>query len=178
MALAVVALGANLGDPERALPRAAGRLARLGEPLAASTLFASAAVGGPPGQPPFRNAVLVLRPAFPWREPRRLLAALLAQELAAGRVRGERWGPRTLDLDLISFGSERLEGADLELPHPRATERPFVLAPLAQVWPGWCAADGTTASTLLARLAPHDVVDTGRPLLAGARELPGVPAER
>ncbi len=168
LALAVIALGANVGEPERALPRAAARLARLGEALAASTLFASAASGGPPGQPPYRNAVLVLRPAWPWRDPRRLLAALLALEVAAGRVRRERWGPRVLDLDLISLGATQLRSVDLELPHPRALERPFVLAPLAQVWPAWRAPDGRRAEALLARLTPHDAIDTGRALLPSA----------
>jgi 2-amino-4-hydroxy-6-hydroxymethyldihydropteridine diphosphokinase len=168
---AVVALGANLGAPEAALPRAAARLARLGEVVAASTLFASAAVGGPAGQPPYRNAVLVLRPAWPWRDPTRLMAALLAVEAAAGRRRRVRWGPRVLDLDLISFGERRSTTADLTLPHPRAAQRPFVLAPLAQVWPDWRWFDGRTAGELLVEVLRDgsEVRDTGLPLLAGAR---------
>lgn len=149
----MVALGGNLGDPVAALRAAARAVARLGAVRGASHLYRSAAVGGPEGQPDYLNAVLVLEPAPPWRTPERLLHALLAIERAGGRVRRERWGPRTIDLDLVDLGGLRRTGRDLELPHPRAVARPFVVVPLAEVWPAWHAPDGRSAADL-ARAAP------------------------
>jgi 2-amino-4-hydroxy-6-hydroxymethyldihydropteridine diphosphokinase len=161
---AVVALGANLGDGERALRAAAAALARLGRVLRASEIYRTEPVGGPPGQPPFRNAVLVLRPAPAWASPERLLDALLALEVAAGRVRTERWGPRLLDLDLIGFGSCARRSRDLVLPHPHATERAFVMIPLAQAWPTWLSADGRSARWVADYLGDDGVEPTGVPL--------------
>jgi 2-amino-4-hydroxy-6-hydroxymethyldihydropteridine diphosphokinase len=160
----VVALGANLGDPADALRRAARALARLGRVLRASNLYETESVGGPPGQPPYRNAVVVLRPAPAWASPERLLHALLALETAAGRRRGPRWGPRLLDLDLISFGDEVRRGPDLVLPHPSATERPFVMIPLAQAWPSWRAPDGRSALSIATRLSAEGVARTETPV--------------
>lgn len=103
-------------------------------------------VGGPPGQPAYRNAVVLWRPAPPWRRPTSALAAMLAVERALGRERRERWGPRRIDLDLLAWDAaeERARearsdprGARPELPHPRALERAFVLLPWADVAPGW-----------------------------------------
>jgi 2-amino-4-hydroxy-6-hydroxymethyldihydropteridine diphosphokinase len=162
---AVVALGANLGDPRRALRAAAAALARLGAPLAASRLYRSPAVGGPPGQPDYLNAVLVLRPAPAWATPERLMSALLALEVGAGRVRRERWGPRVLDLDLIAFGRARRAERELVLPHPRAPERPFVMIPLAEAWPGWTFPDGRTAAQIAAHLPRAGLEATGEPVL-------------
>jgi 2-amino-4-hydroxy-6-hydroxymethyldihydropteridine diphosphokinase len=166
--LAVVALGANLGDPERALRAAARALARLGAVVAASELYRTQPVGGPPGQPLYRNAVMVLAPAPPWRTPERLLRALLALEVAAGRDRRERWGPRVLDLDLISLGAETRAAGELVLPHPRAAERAFVMVPLASCWPGWRDAAGRRADAIVQRLDLRGVEATGRALLPGA----------
>ena len=105
-------------------------------------------VGGPAGQPDYRNAVVLWRPAEPWRSPTAALAAMLAVERALGRERRERWGPRRIDLDLLAWdaGEDRGRAARrepsgrvgrLELPHPRALERAFVLLPWAEVAPGW-----------------------------------------
>src|SRR5689334_14785383 len=93
----VIGLGANLGDPERALRSAVCELAGWGQALGISRLYRSASVGGPP-QPDFCNAALRLRFGG---DAHTLLARLLRVELAAGRVRTERWGPRTLDLDIL-----------------------------------------------------------------------------
>jgi len=133
---AFVALGANLGDPAAQLREAASRLARLAPILARSHLYESPAVGGPAGQPPYLNAVVALA-ASDWlgREDA-LLQELLAIEAALGRVRGERWGPRVIDLDLLDVAGA-LRHAGVRLPHPRMEERAFVLAPLLDVEPAW-----------------------------------------
>lgn len=146
--MAHVALGANLGDPLAALIAAASALARLGELVAVSTAWRTEPVGGPSGQPAYRNAVVLWRPAPPWPNPTCALAAMLAVERGLGRVRRERWGPRRIDLDLLSWDAddERVReartgrsgrGGRPELPHPRALERAFVLLPWAEVAPGW-----------------------------------------
>jgi len=146
--LAHVALGANLGDPLAALIAAAAALARLGELVAVSRAWRTDPVGGPEGQPAYRNAVLLWRPAAPWRRPTSALAGMLAIERGLGRVRRERWGPRRIDLDLLAWEADhdrvRDEGPGSsgresrpELPHPRALERAFVLLPWSEVAPAW-----------------------------------------
>jgi 2-amino-4-hydroxy-6-hydroxymethyldihydropteridine diphosphokinase len=162
--VAVIALGANLGDPDHALRTAATALARLGRVTAASDVYRTDPVGGPPGQPAYRNAVLVMRPAPAWGTPERLLLALLALEAAAGRVRRERWGPRLLDLDLVSFGNAERRAPDLVLPHPEATRRAFVMIPLAQAWPQWRAPDGRSAHAIAGGMRGAGVERTGVPL--------------
>jgi 2-amino-4-hydroxy-6-hydroxymethyldihydropteridine diphosphokinase len=132
-----VALGANLGNPRQTLAAALQPLnqALLGlgcRNLTPSRLYQSAPVGPP--QPDYINAVLALdAPAH--LDPRAVLAALLAVEHAFGRVRRERWGPRTLDLDLLFLGDARRQDQDLTLPHPRAQDRGFVLWPLLDAAP-------------------------------------------
>lgn len=118
---------------------------------AASGLWTTAPVGGPPGQPDYLNAVVRWRPAPAWGTPTRALAALLAIEAGLGRRRRERWGPRTLDLDLLDGAGwaapeRRGLGTRPTLPHPRAAERPFVLAPWAEVAPDWPAPAGAPSS--------------------------------
>jgi 2-amino-4-hydroxy-6-hydroxymethyldihydropteridine diphosphokinase len=100
-----------------------------------SPLFRTAPVGGPPGQPDYVNAALVVQLA---REPQteaslELLDQLQRLELAFGRQRLEHWGPRTLDLDLLWWGDLRCDSTVLQLPHPRWQQRGFVLAPLAAI---------------------------------------------
>lgn len=131
-----VALGSNLGDRLEILREAVVTLRGLGELEAVSSLYETAAVGGPE-QAPFLNAVVVLTSRL---DPPTLLSELLSVEAEAGRVRRERWGPRSLDLDLITALDDegnwvRMETDDLRLPHPRAHLRRFVLAPLTEVWP-------------------------------------------
>ena len=130
MTLAYVGFGSNLGDREAAIRGAAERLGirRL------SALRETEPWGPVAGQPRFLNAVGELETELP---PRELLERLLATERAFGRVRGGavRFGPRTLDLDLLLYGEERLDGPDLTVPHPRLHERAFVLAPLAELAP-------------------------------------------
>jgi 2-amino-4-hydroxy-6-hydroxymethyldihydropteridine diphosphokinase len=131
---AFLALGSNLGDREAHIEAAlAGLRATPGvRAVACSSLYETEPVG-PPGQGPYLNAVARLETEL---EPRALLARLLALEREAGRVRsGVRDEARTLDLDLLFHGARCVDEADLTLPHPRLHERPFVLAPLAELAP-------------------------------------------
>lgn len=126
---AFLALGSNLGDRRAYLRDAIGRLPDV---VAASHLYETDPVGGPPGQGAYLNCVVELKTA---RTPRELLAAAQAAEAAAARVRLERWGPRTLDVDVLLVGDEVVDEPDLVVPHPRMWERGFVLVPLADLAP-------------------------------------------
>ncbi|MEJ2359771.1 MAG: 2-amino-4-hydroxy-6-hydroxymethyldihydropteridine diphosphokinase [Deinococcales bacterium] len=134
---ALVALGSNLDDPLDQLRRAARALQELAVTAQFSPLFRTTPVGGPAGQPDFLNGVALLEPLPPWSQPDALLEALLAIERRQGRLRRERWGPRTLDLDLLALGTRQLETPRLTLPHPRMMNRAFVLAPLCELLPEW-----------------------------------------
>jgi len=162
---AFVALGSNLGDRRRHLEEAVRAMRRTSEVAKISSLFESDPVGGPL-QDRYLNAVVELRTAF---SAFRLLQVLGELERAAGRVRTVRFGPRTLDLDLLWWNGEALRSDVLTLPHPRAHERRFVLEPWAEIWPDgvlrgrrlseWlaCAPSGG-----LARIAgPEWAVDAG-----------------
>ncbi|UZN04013.1 2-amino-4-hydroxy-6-hydroxymethyldihydropteridine diphosphokinase [Cellulomonas sp. S1-8] len=129
---AVLALGANLGPAQDTLRQAVDDLAATPgiEMVAVSPLARTAAVG--PEQPDFLNAVVLTRTTLAARE---LLRAVHAVEQRHGRERHEHWGPRTLDVDIIVYGDTLAVTDDLELPHPRAHERAFVLQPWAQVDP-------------------------------------------
>lgn len=129
---AFVGLGANLGDPERAIRAAIEALGALEATrvVAASSLYRSAPVDA--GGPDYLNAVVELRTGL---APHALLRALLAIEQAHGRARGERNAPRTLDLDLLMYDDRVVRSDALVLPHPRMHERAFVLRPLAEIAP-------------------------------------------
>jgi 2-amino-4-hydroxy-6-hydroxymethyldihydropteridine diphosphokinase len=131
---AYLALGANLGDRQGQLQGARAALAASGgvRLIAASPLYETAPVGGPPGQPPYLNAVLRLETTLSCR---RLLDLCLAVEARFDRRRLEPWGPRTLDIDLLFYGREVLAEPDLVVPHPRLHQRRFVLLPLADLAP-------------------------------------------
>lgn len=134
---AVVAVGSNQGDRLATFQAAVRSLAEADgvEITAISTPIESVAVrpgGEDPDAPGYLNAVVLVRTTLP---PRELLALLHRIEDAHGRVRAERWGDRTLDLDLIDFAGRTSSDADLTLPHPRAHERAFVLGPWAEVAP-------------------------------------------
>lgn len=123
-------LGSNLGDREAAIDGALARLAARGVRLRArSSTWLTEPVGGPP-QGLFLNAAAAVETAL---APAELLAAALAVEREMGRVRAERNGPRTIDVDLLLYGDRRIEGPGLSVPHPRLHERRFVLAPLAEI---------------------------------------------
>lgn len=128
-----VGLGSNLGDRSATLRGALADLDALPgvRVRAASRMHATDPVGGPP-QPRYLNAVARLESAL---APRALLRLLQRVERAHGRVRTVQDGPRTLDLDLLLYGDHRVESPELSVPHPRMTERAFVLAPLAELAP-------------------------------------------
>lgn len=134
VATAYLALGSNLGDREAHLSEAARTLAS-SEGVRRATLSRvyETAPLGPAGQGPYLNAVLRLETELP---PAELLALLQRVEAAHGRDRGgERWGPRTLDLDLLLYDDRVIDEPALQVPHPHLHERPFVLEPLAELAP-------------------------------------------
>jgi len=151
--IAHVALGANLGDPLAALRTAVRALAAVGVVTAVSAVYRTSPVG-PVAQPDYLNAAVTLDTGL---SPKSLLAELHAIERSLGRERRERWGPRTLDLDLIAYEGQRRDAEGVELPHPRAHEREFVLRPLADIAPDLLLA-GRPVRDLLAGLAPQGVV--------------------
>jgi 2-amino-4-hydroxy-6-hydroxymethyldihydropteridine diphosphokinase len=159
-ALAFIALGSNLGDSRRILGEAMSRLQKLSdEPLLHSSLWETAPVDCPPGSPKFLNAVVGLIPRG-GETPESLHAQLQALEKEFGRqpkkVLNE---PRPLDLDLIAFGAEIRQTAALVLPHPRATQRRFVLQPLAEIAPDLVLPGQTKpVSALLAELSSAESV--------------------
>jgi 2-amino-4-hydroxy-6-hydroxymethyldihydropteridine diphosphokinase len=127
MTAVVLALGSNLGDRQDILQGAVDAIVGLPgvRVTAISPAYETVPVGGP-AQPDYLNAVVLAEAAPPARE---LLDRLHEIEAAFDRVRVVRWGPRTLDIDIIIFGAERSDDPQLTLPHPRAHERAFVLAP-------------------------------------------------
>jgi 2-amino-4-hydroxy-6-hydroxymethyldihydropteridine diphosphokinase len=151
MAEALVALGGNVGDVRATLDRAVamlcdGRKVRL---IARSSDYRTPP-WGVTDQPAFINLALVVETAL---SARGLLARALEVEAGLGRDRAKapRWGPRTVDIDLIAYDDTRVDEADLTLPHPRALERAFVLAPLAEIAPDRMIA-GVKIAEALARL--------------------------
>jgi 2-amino-4-hydroxy-6-hydroxymethyldihydropteridine diphosphokinase len=129
---AFLGLGANLGDRRAALRQAVTRLEDEGDVVAVSPLYETDPVGGPEGQGPYLNLVVELATAD---SPRRLLERCQALEEAAHRVRTVRFGPRTLDADVLLVGDLVVDEPDLIVPHPRMWERRFVLQPLADLAP-------------------------------------------
>ncbi len=133
---AYVGVGSNLDDPLRRVGRAFAALAELRDTrcVARSSLYRSPALGDAP-QPEYINAVALLETRLSALE---LLDELLAVEARHGRVRrpGERWGPRTLDLDLLLYGAHRYSDPRLTVPHPEMVRRDFVLYPMSEIDPG------------------------------------------
>ena len=152
-ATAYLALGANLGDPLASLRSARRHLEDIARVVRASSLYRTEAVGGPAGQPPYLNAVVAVRLPPALREPQALLDACLRIERRHGRERRERWSARTLDVDVLDLGGRVVAEPGLQLPHPRMMDRPFVLAPLCEVAPGWThPRSGVAACERLAQL--------------------------
>ena len=133
-ARAYIGIGGNLDDPLLQMRRAFRALHALpaSRCVACSPLYRSAPVGGPSGQPDYLNAAAALDTTL---APDELLTALQAIETAQGRTRTVRWGPRTLDLDLLLYDRLVLDEPRLTLPHPRLHERAFVLYPLYDIAP-------------------------------------------
>ena len=132
---AYLGIGSNLGDRVAHLQAAVDVLHD--EPgimvVAVSPVYETAPVGGPP-QDDYLNAVVAVDTSL---DARGLLEAAHRAEAAEHRVRAERWGPRTLDVDVLLVGDDRVDEPDLQVPHPRLTERAFVLVPLADLAPEW-----------------------------------------
>ena len=154
-ARAVLSVGANLGDRLGTLQGCVQAIARLPDTdvLAISPVYETAPVGGP-AQPDYLNAVLVVETGLP---PRALLEGAHHIEADFGRVRAERFGPRTLDVDLISYGGRISDDPVATLPHPRAHERAFVLAPWHDIDPGAELPGWGAVADLLAGLDRTDV---------------------
>ena len=152
MTLALVGFGANLGDPADTLPQAVIACQRLGAVRTVSPTYRTAPIGMT-DQPDFLNAVAALDTEL---SPAQLLAGLHRIEAEFGRVRDVRWGPRTLDLDLLWYEGVESDDPALELPHPRAHEREFVLRPLADIAPD-VDIRGRTAAQWLAQIEPQGV---------------------
>ena len=135
--VAYVGLGSNLGRRERNITAGlqALEMTRGIRVVKVSSLYETEPVGGPPGQPAYINAVAQIRTSL---TARRLLAVMQSVEKSLGRDRREesRWGPRTLDLDLLLYGGEIISEPDLIVPHPLMHERRFVMEPLAEIAPG------------------------------------------
>ncbi|MEZ2233326.1 2-amino-4-hydroxy-6-hydroxymethyldihydropteridine diphosphokinase [Microcoleus sp.] len=129
-----IALGSNLGDSLTILKSAIETLNNTPEieVKSHSSWYQTAPVGPP--QPDYINACAILEVTL---EPEQLLLALLEIEIKFNRIRQEKWGPRTLDLDLLLYDNLVLQTPTLTLPHPRMTERAFVLVPLAEIAPDW-----------------------------------------
>jgi 2-amino-4-hydroxy-6-hydroxymethyldihydropteridine diphosphokinase len=151
MTRAAVALGSNLENPEAQVKRGFDEIAALPETqlLARSRLYRTAPVGYV-DQPDFVNACALVETTL---APRALLDALLEVERHHGRVREIPNGPRTLDLDIVLYGDRVIDEPGLKVPHPRAHERAFVLAPLADVWPEAVFPGYGTALECLKRVA-------------------------
>jgi len=134
---AVLALGGNLGDRDQTLESAISQIAELKSVklIARSSFYESVALtldGEDDKAPKFLNCVVKVETKL---EPKKLLKKLFEIENAHGRVRLERWGPRTLDIDIIVFGAELVQTKNLQIPHPRAHQRGFVLVPWLEIEP-------------------------------------------
>ena len=128
---AVISLGANIGNPEEQMQLAIAMLCEATDVVALSSIYTTKPVGGPE-QPNYLNAICITESDLPAAD---LLALLHGIEKTLGRERIERWGPRTIDLDLIQYGTILSSAQELELPHPRAHERKFVLEPWYEIEP-------------------------------------------
>lgn len=145
---AVIALGANLGDPKEQLDIAVALLREAFEVRAVSSYYITAPVGGPE-QPDYLNAAVIAESELSAAD---LLAVLHGIEKVLGRERNERWGARTIDLDLIQYGTILSYAEELLLPHPRAHERRFVLEPWAEIEPDAILLTHGKISDLLSQL--------------------------
>ncbi len=129
---AFIGLGSNLGDRRAHLRAALEALRAGGDVAAVSPLYETEPVGGPGDQGPYLNVVVELSTPS---TPRQLLERCRALEAAAGRVRTVRWGPRTLDADVLLVDGWEVDEEDLTVPHPRLWDRRFVVQPLADLAP-------------------------------------------
>ncbi len=157
MTAVVLALGSNLGDRLANLQRAVQLLPEHGVIVdRVSAVWETAPV--PADQPPFLNAVVAARTEM---TPPALLAALKAIEALLGRRQGRRWGPRPIDLDILFYGTGRVDSDELTIPHPLIADRGFVLAPLSEVVEGPLPVLGVSALELLSVVGETGLTRTG-----------------
>lgn len=156
---AYVGVGSNVGDRWAHLAQAVRglRASPRVTVLRGSSVWETAPLGPP--QPAYLNAVLELESGLPAEGLHQLLQLV---EQGAGRVRGEKWGPRTLDLDLLLFGAEVIATPDLAVPHPGLRDRRFVLAPLAELCPEReVPGAGASVAALLLACPAHEMREAG-----------------
>ena len=149
---AVIAIGANLGDPQENIDLAVALLKEATDLTALSSMYVTKPVGGP-AQPDYINAVALAESDLPAAD---FLSMLHGIEAALGRERSEHWGPRTIDLDLIQYGSILSYSDELSLPHPRAHERRFVIEPWHEIEPDGILLTHGRIDGLLRTLLEHE----------------------
>ena len=157
---AFIALGSNLGDSRKIILEAMARLQSFSDrPILKSSLWQTSPVNCPPGSPPFVNAVVALAPREK-ETPEALLGKLRSLEREFGhRPRKVPNEPRPLDLDLIAFGTETRKTPELDLPHPRAHQRRFVLQPLSEIAPELVlSGQSKTVAQILAELSSDEIL--------------------
>lgn len=148
-------MGSNLGDRRANLEQALRWLVDAGVQVVRRSSWYETEPVGYASQPPFLNLVAEVRTSL---DPRALLRCAQQVEAALGRVRSVRWGPRTVDVDLLLYGRRVIREPDLLVPHPRLRERAFVLVPLCEVAPDLVLPDGTPVARLLPSVADQRVV--------------------
>jgi 2-amino-4-hydroxy-6-hydroxymethyldihydropteridine diphosphokinase len=137
VARALLGFGGNLGDPVAAIEAALTELDRRGAPIVARSGFYRTPPWGPVAQPDFVNLCAQIDTAL---APPALLALTQSIETELGRTRDIRWGPRSIDIDVLAYEGIELASPGLAIPHPRLTERAFVLVPLLDIAPDWVVA--------------------------------------
>lgn len=152
-----IALGSNIGDSHTILSEAIDAIAQTPgiRLISQSSLYRTKAVGPP--QPDYLNGCVLLQVEM---IPELLLEILLKIENKFGRLRGERWGARTLDLDILLYSDRIIETPKLQIPHPRMRERAFVLVPLVEIAPDWV--DPVSGLTIKELIKDVDCGDVGR----------------
>ncbi len=149
-------LGSNLNSPPRQIKAALKAIAKLpGTQLTCCAPWYQSIAIGPGSQPRYINTVVEIDTVL---KPRALLKALQGIEIQQGRKRIVRWGPRSLDIDILLYAHQTLNTRQLQIPHPRLCERNFVLQPLADIAPELSLPDGTTLAKLLANCSPEGIV--------------------
>jgi len=158
--LVLVAMGGNIGNVRDCFTRARTDIEKFAEThLSGSSMLYCSPPLGPPEQADYLNAMILLKTEL---APLDLLRNLQSIEIRHGRIRTERWGPRTLDLDLIMYDHIILDTGKLTLPHPHMHKRIFVLQPMCELLPGWVHPGlGMSASAML-----NSLVENGEKLLA------------
>lgn len=155
MAAVFLSLGSNLGDREASIRKALDLIARLPDThMERVSSFYETEPVGYTEQPDFINAVALIETSL---SPADLLHELLGVEKEMGRVRNMRWGPRVIDIDTLLYDHAAIDTAELTIPHPRMTERAFVLAPLAEIAPDIILPDGRTPGDALAAIGDQGV---------------------